>query len=146
MKCPNCTADLTVGQRDGVDADYCADCQGLWLSPRELDALEDEVFDIGDDEKGLLVFSSISSARKCPQCGDGLRTFSYRLHDIHLDYCLQGHGYWLDANEDKRVLELMQAEEEAGLKRHRHAEAQRASLLRQMQTSAFARKLAQLFR
>ena len=139
MKCPNCTAELVTEKRDGVDADYCSTCEGIWLTPCELDALEDEVFDIGDDEKGLLVFSSISSARKCPQCSDSLRTFSYRLHDIHLDYCLQGHGYWLDADEDKRVLALMKAEQVAGLKR-------RAALLGQIRTPSFAQRLADLFR
>jgi Zn-finger nucleic acid-binding protein len=138
MKCPNCADELVQQRRDGVNADCCPGCEGLWLTPQALDALEDEAFDV-DDEKGLLVFSSISSARTCPQCGDGLRTFSYRLHDTHLDYCLSGHGYWLDAGEDRRILDLMKAEADAGLKR-------RAALLRKIQSPSFAQKLANLFR
>ena len=37
--------------------------------------------------------------------------FQYRLDDLHLDYCPDEHGYWLDAGEDVRIIELMNKRE-----------------------------------
>jgi Zn-finger nucleic acid-binding protein len=38
----------------------------------------------------------------------GLTEFQYRLYDLRLDYCAENnHGFWLDAGEDERVMELM---------------------------------------
>jgi len=33
--------------------------------------------------------------------------FQYRLYDLRLEACPQNHGFWLDAGEDERVLEIM---------------------------------------
>jgi Zn-finger nucleic acid-binding protein len=52
MKCPNCNADLVQGRRDRVEMEICPSCQGMWLTRQELEQLEDEVFDFGDNEKG----------------------------------------------------------------------------------------------
>lgn len=111
MKCPDCNAELVQKKRDGVEMDVCPSCQGMWLSRQELAELEDEVFDFGDNEKGSLMLASTPSSRKCPQCGNSMRRFQYRFYDLEMDFCEQQHGYWLEANEDKRVLALMKAEE-----------------------------------
>jgi Zn-finger nucleic acid-binding protein len=71
------------------------------------DELEDEAFDFGDDEKGTLIFSAVATSRKCPQCSKPMKSFKYRLYDLEIDFCEDGHGFWLDADEDKRILELM---------------------------------------
>src|SRR5690349_3954730 len=120
MNCPNCGADLAATRVRGLDVERCPKCHGLWLDREELDQLEDEVFD-DDDDKGTVVFSSELSARKCPHCQASLRAFKYRLWDLQLEYCPEGHGYWLDEGEDKRVLEFMR-EEEARVERSREAE------------------------
>lgn len=145
MKCPNCRAELVSTTRDGVDANYCAACRGMWLSQAELGRLEDEAFDLGDDEKGTLVFSSSATARACPQCGGALRMFQYRLYDLELDYCPAGHGYWLDADEDRRVLELMK-QEEARLKRSDRATRRWASLLRHLRSPSVFERIRDLTR
>ena len=111
MKCPDCGVDLAQAKRDGVEMEICPSCQGMWLTSQELVQLEDEVFDFGDDEKGSLMLGSQPSTRKCPQCGKAMKTFQYRLYDLDLDFCEDQHGYWLDAGEDKRVLDLMKKEE-----------------------------------
>jgi hypothetical protein len=38
----------------------------MWLSRQELEQLEDEVFDFGDDEKGSLIFSSTAQLVSVP--------------------------------------------------------------------------------
>ena len=111
MKCPDCNAELVQKKRDGVDMEVCPSCAGMWLSSRELTQLEDEAFDFGDDEKGSLMLDPTPSTRKCPQCGKLMKTFQYRLYDLEMDFCEDQHGYWLEADEDKRVLEIMKTEE-----------------------------------
>jgi len=77
MKCPNCDNDLVQTKRDDVEVEYCPSCRGLWLSRQELEELEDEVFDFGDDEKGALIFNATDSSRKCPQCSNGFMTLRW---------------------------------------------------------------------
>jgi Zn-finger nucleic acid-binding protein len=135
MKCPNCRAELMKTDRHGVDADYCPACHGMWLSRQELERLEDQAFDLGGDEKGMLVFSSSLTARSCPECSGALRMFHYRLYDLELDYCPAGHGYWLDVNEDTRLMELMKLEE-ARLKRTGRAELRWAAHLKRLRSGS----------
>ncbi|HWU27215.1 MAG TPA: zf-TFIIB domain-containing protein [Rhizomicrobium sp.] len=111
MKCPDCNAELVPKKRDGVDMEVCPSCEGMWLNRQELAQLEDKVFDFGDDEKGSLMLGSTPTARKCPQCGKCMKRFQYRLYDLEMDFCEGLDGYWLEADEDKRVLEIMKKEE-----------------------------------
>ncbi len=111
MKCPNCDVELVQKTRDGVEMEVCPSCDGMWLTSQELTELEDEVFDFGDDEKGSLMLGSATTSLKCPQCGKPMNSFQYRLYDLEMDFCEAGHGFWLTADEDKRVLELMKKEE-----------------------------------
>ena len=39
----------------------CPTCKGMWLTRQELEQLEDEVFDFGDDEKGSLMLERDAS-------------------------------------------------------------------------------------
>lgn len=103
MKCPSCDKDLVQTKRDDIEVEYCPSCRGMWLSRQELEELEDEVFDFGDDEKGTLIFNATATGRKCPQCGKLMKRFNYRLYDLEMDFCEDGHGFWLDANKDKNL-------------------------------------------
>jgi Zn-finger nucleic acid-binding protein len=145
MKCPNCESELAPARRHGVDVDACPSCKGLWLSAQELDQLEDEAFDLGDKEKGTLVFAAEPSTRLCPQCGQALQGFQYRLYDLPLEFCAAGHGYFLDAGEDDRVLALMR-EEETRLKRSGRAETHWAAHLRHLRSGDFFERLRNLLR
>jgi Zn-finger nucleic acid-binding protein len=112
MKCPDCNTELVQKKRDGVEMEICPSCNGMWLTSQEMTQLEDEVFDFGDDEKGSLMFEPTPTTRKCPQCAKLMKTFQYRLYDdLELDFCEDQHGFWLDADEDQRVLEIMKKEE-----------------------------------
>ena len=136
MKCPNCDADLVQKKRDGIEMEVCPSCSGMWLTSQELAQLEDEVFDFGDDEKGSLMLGSAPTARKCPQCGKLLKSFQYRLYDLEMDFCEDQHGYWLEADEDKRVLALMK-EEESNLGRKVLAEDRFAAHLQYLRSGSF---------
>ncbi len=145
MKCPNCNTDLVAAKQSGVDAELCQACKGMWLTRQELGQLEDEVFDFGDGEKGSLIFASSADTRRCPACGKPMNKFQYRFYDLELDFCGEGHGFWLDAGADKRVLELMK-KEEAGLERKVVAEEKWASTVKHLRSGSFLDKLRDLFR
>ena len=90
------------------EIDSCPNCRGMWLDFNELDKLEDVVFD-EDLHKGSLVHFQTQTEFPCPHCGMKLDEFQYRLYDLRLDACTGNkHGFWLDAGEDERVIEIMQ--------------------------------------
>ena len=90
------------------EVDSCPNCRGMWLDFNELDSLEDITFD-DDTHKGSLVHFQTQTEFPCPHCGAKLDEFQYRLYDLRLDTCTANdHGFWLDAGEDERVMEVMQ--------------------------------------
>ena len=58
-----------------------------------------------------------------------MTTFKYRAYDLPIDFCNQGHGFWLDPGEEKRVLELME-KRIRDLKRTASAEGEWAGFLK----------------
>jgi Zn-finger nucleic acid-binding protein len=140
MKCPKCNTDLVATKRHGVDVELCQTCEGMWLSAEELNQLEDEVFDFGDEEKGTIAFNATPTELPCPQCGKKLKTFDYRFYDLQMDVCEDGHGYWLDKDGDSRVLELMK-EEEDSFERKEIAENQFSRHFLAMKTGKFFDKV-----
>jgi len=108
MNCPKCNYELVNKYYKGmIEVDSCPNCRGMWLDSNELDQLEDVVFD-GDEHKGSLIHFQTQTDFPCPHCRSTLAEFQYRLYDLKLDYCAEhDHGFWLDAGEDERVLEIM---------------------------------------
>ena len=145
MKCPSCDKDLVQKKRDGVEMECCLACGGMWLSRQELNQLEDEAFDFGDTNKSTLVFDAAATSLKCPQCAKSMKTFNYRLYDLSMDLCEDGHGFWLTKDEDKRVLELMK-KEEAGWKRKVLAEDQWGKHMQHLRSGSFLDKFLDLFK
>ena len=145
LKCPKDGSDLTPATRHGVSVNLCAACKGMWVSPQAFDALENTAFDLDEHAKGTLVFSSAPTDAKCPECDAALKRFNYRLFDLELEFCDNQHGYWLDAGEDTRVLELMK-KTEAGIDRETTAEDRWARTLKHMHSGSFLDKVRDLFR
>ena len=141
MKCPNCNAELKAIDRRGIQIDWCQSCKGMWLDLDELDQLEDQVFDI-DKLKGSVVFGSRPSNRVCPHCSQPLRFFQYRAYDLELEFC-ERHGYWLDEDEENRVLKIM-AETEGELERKFSAEDEWRDTLRKIRSRSFIDRIRKL--
>jgi Zn-finger nucleic acid-binding protein len=144
MKCPQDSTDLVKKHRDGVDMEYCQSCGGMWLTRQELNQLEDDVFDRGDENKGTLVASATETTLRCPECNKPMERFEYRFYELEMDFCEDGHGFWLDKDSDKRVLEIMK-KEETGLERKVRAEDKWASNLRHIRSGSFLDKIRNLF-
>jgi Zn-finger nucleic acid-binding protein len=109
MNCPKCDYKLVKKYYKGMfEVESCPNCRGMWLDFHELDKLEEVVFN-EDGHKGSLIHFQTQTEFPCPHCGEKLGEFQYRLFDLKLDTCtVNDHGFWLDAGEDERVLELMQ--------------------------------------
>ena len=39
MKCPSCSTELKMSERQGIEIDYCPQCRGVWLDKGELDKI-----------------------------------------------------------------------------------------------------------
>jgi Zn-finger nucleic acid-binding protein len=48
MRCPGCTTELKITDRQGVEIDYCPNCRGVWLERGELDKLLERARSAGD--------------------------------------------------------------------------------------------------
>jgi Zn-finger nucleic acid-binding protein len=145
LKCPRCDAELLPAVRHKVPVHACPSCKGMWLKRRELEELEDEAFDFGEHAKGTLVPSSTPTRLKCPECDASLRLFQYRFYDLQMQFCENQHGYWLEDEEDTRVLELMKREE-TDLRRKLRAEDRWAATLRRMRSGSLLDRMRGLFR
>lgn len=137
MNCPKCDSTLERKTYRGIEVDYCGNSKGMWLDAEELDELEDQAYD-KDEYKGSLVVSSTPTEYPCPHCGQPLSRFQYRLYSLELEYCENGHGYWLDENEAERVLELMQAREK-DIERKFEAETEWYNFLNKLRSKSFHR-------
>ena len=131
MKCPKCGTTLVKKFYKGMmEVECCPNCRGMWLDFEELDRLEDVVFD-DDAHKGSLVHRETGTKYFCPHCESHLQEFQYRLYDLRLDTCQNGHGFWLDAGEDVRVMGIM-AVRAAEIERKVDAESEWRGILKQM--------------
>lgn len=145
MKCPKCGSELAAASRHGVDVQMCPSCKGMWLNRQELTQLEDEVFFFGEHGKGTLVADTVATTHPCPACNQNLTQFSYRFNDLELELCGQGHGFWLDADEDTRILYIMKKEQVETANALR-AEEKWGETLTQMRSGSFLDKLRDLLR
>ena len=144
MNCPRCRTELKLQEYRGIQVDRCPECKGLWLDHPELDQLEDTVMD-DDVAKGTMEYASRESDISCPTCGDLMTTFNYRAYNLPIDYCPKEHGFWLDAGEEDRVLELMR-QRIKDLNRSSGAEAEWARFLKRVGSRSFMDKVKDLFR
>lgn len=143
MKCPKCNVDLQAGTDRGVEVEACPRCQGMWMTPAELDQLENQAFD-NEADKGSLFLVTRDTELKCPVCSTFLKRFNYRFFDLELDFCPE-HGFWLEKDDDNRILELMGGEEER-VERDFGLEAMWAKRMNQLRSPTFFTRLKNLFR
>jgi Zn-finger nucleic acid-binding protein len=143
MKCPKCNVDLQTQNDRGVEVETCPSCHGMWLTPGELDQLENEAFN-DEANKGSLFLVSQETKLKCPVCSAALKRFDYRFFDLQLDCCPE-HGFWLDKGEDDQILELMRGEEER-VERKFGTEDSWAKYINHLRSPSFFTRVRGLFR
>jgi Zn-finger nucleic acid-binding protein len=107
MDCPRGHGPLTVEHHARIEVDRCPECNGRWLDANELDQLESTAAS-EDARKGMIEYSKRESDINCPRCGKRMTAFNYRANNLELDSCPDEHGYWLDAGETDRVVDLIE--------------------------------------
>ena len=127
MDCPHCKIALDERKHRSLEVDHCVQCKGLWLDFDEMDLLEDSA-NRDEVQKGTRDYAKRSSDLPCPHCGTLMDTFNYRAHNLPIEQCPNGHGYWLDKGEEERVLELMK-QRSRDLRRSESAEEQWARFM-----------------
>lgn len=114
----------------------------MWFTPAELDKFEDTAID-PSIKTGSLYIVDWPTELKCPVCTALLKRFDYRFFDLQLDCCPE-HGFWLEAEDDRKIIELMR-QETASLDRKYSAEQKWTSQFNHLRSPTFFSKLKQLF-
>jgi len=102
-KCPNCKdKDLApVMTRQGVEVDFCPQCEGIWLDKNEIyhftqipTYLKSKIEEAINSQKPSLRISPIS----------GKNMIELPVMDgLNIDYCLDSEGIWLDKDEINKL-------------------------------------------
>ena len=106
IRCPGlaCGGSMYPERRQGVTADRCDRCSGLWFDARELDGW---LVDAGSRRPGQAE-SQIPArgigSRPCPRCDHALETAGWT--DLVLDRCRSCGGLFVEANEFVRMTKL----------------------------------------
>jgi Zn-finger nucleic acid-binding protein len=139
MKCTKCNGILESGKLKGIPIDRCISCNSLWLSTKDLDLLENKLWD-DDEVEGSLFFGKKPSSILCPICGVKMSKINYRFYDLELEFCPNYCGLYLDAGEEKRIIELIKNEKEEN-KRKKKAEEQWSESIIRMKSKSFFDRL-----
>jgi Zn-finger nucleic acid-binding protein len=115
MECPTDGTKLESHTVHSVNIEECPQCRGFWFEEGELRKAKDESepdlnwldFDLWADQD---FFNAEWSSRKCPHCGKNMVTISYADTGVAVDYCLDGHGIWLDKGEFQAIIDALSKE------------------------------------
>ena len=102
LSCPNCAVAMRAlkaqpaGAEQPLVIDNCGQWGGYWLDAGEARHVA-PFFAYLQRREVEIALDSVPTdpARACLRCDHAMRVF--RLVDVQLDYCLQCHGMWLDA-------------------------------------------------
>ena len=111
LGCMKCTSILDKAEIEGVEVDACPKCGGLWLDEGEIEKIAAKMAAEVDRLRDLLVPrggapavpSEIQNA--CPACTATMR--EVLVGEIHVDYCSECKGIFLDRGELEKALDLV---------------------------------------
>jgi Zn-finger nucleic acid-binding protein len=115
MICPACGKVLETHIAHSVEVEECLNCGGLWFDKGELRKAKDGAepnsnwldFNVWADQD---TFQVAWSSRKCPICDKNMAIISYGSTGETIDYCLDGHGIWLDKGEFENIIAALENE------------------------------------
>ncbi len=96
MNCPACGSELAPACVQGITAQRCSKCPGLWLELSELDRAAAET--VGLEPMGD------PSPLPCPRCGSKLATALFP-GGIPVEGCLKDRGVFLRSGDDPGTLD-----------------------------------------
>ncbi|MGH8494589.1 MAG: zf-TFIIB domain-containing protein [Gammaproteobacteria bacterium] len=103
MKCPKCSAEMSLVRYSRHQVQRCGECHGLWFKTADLavlrrdDWMANYILDKGKAREGRK-FDRVEAT--CPECGSRLKRESdKRQPHIFYDTCPNSDGTFLDAGE-----------------------------------------------
>jgi Zn-finger nucleic acid-binding protein len=108
-----CTSILDKTQVEDIEIDACPKCGGLWLDQGEIERVSKKMVSEIDRLKRVVaprggpppVPSELTAA--CPACTGPMK--EVLVGQIHIDYCSQCKGIFLDRGELDAALELVKS-------------------------------------
>ena len=105
MQCLNCGTEMTTNQvvtkKDSISYNMCDKCGSLWLDAGDLDKMAFKTAGSIESCEDIQSDEPEQKPKKCPRCDDFLLSKVKFLEsdDIHLHYCRNCGGFWLDGGE-----------------------------------------------
>ncbi len=113
MICPKDHQPMLAIEYNGVEIDFCPECEGIWLDSGELEFLAASGNEASPWLSSFSVAKDVSEKKvKCPRCQskmDKVRSNLF-LHVV-IDSCRLGDGFWFDKGELQRILERVSDED-----------------------------------
>lgn len=106
MDCPHCRSDMRAVVRDGVSADVCDACGGIWLDREELLRVVPRLPTPDPPDDGLFSEPELSSPRACPRCEGAPPLYEVSLAevpDLQLDTCQSCKALFVPFEEAEAV-------------------------------------------
>ena len=105
-RCPKCSQPLASIRHEGISADYCRACGGLWLDHGELARVEGCPEDLPPRSPDQVEVVR-DTPYFCPTCGAPLQEREFTPGSrLWLDQCTQCGGLYFDAGELRRARSL----------------------------------------
>lgn len=110
MLCPRDQTPLMAHKREGVEADVCPQCHGVWFSRPALEACVRKTSTSASLPAAPVHVQSSPVLRRlpCPVCQPN-RLVTHMHESIEVDTCPRCHGVWLDQGEMEHILQLHRA-------------------------------------
>jgi Zn-finger nucleic acid-binding protein len=110
LTCVKCTSVLDRSKIDDIEVDLCPACGGLWLDHGEIERLGRGSAPAIDGLRQALTGGTPAdlsdTTTSCPACPGTLKELA--LGPIHVDYCGQCKGLFLDKGELDQALAAVQ--------------------------------------
>lgn len=110
MLCPRDQTPLLAHVREGVEADVCPQCHGVWFSRPALEACVRKFSKNASMPTAPvhLNASPLLCRLPCPVCQPD-RLVTHRHDGTEVDSCPRCHGVWLDQGEMEQIIRLHRA-------------------------------------
>jgi Zn-finger nucleic acid-binding protein len=113
MQCLNCGTEMTTNEvttkKDSISYDMCDKCGSLWLDAGDLDKMAFKTTGSIEYCEEIEKDEPEKKPKKCPRCDDFVLSKVKFLEsdDIHLHYCRNCGGFWLDGGELKLIDDVL---------------------------------------
>lgn len=101
LRCIECGNNAVIVSVDGVDIDYCTQCQSCWFDTKELQHFTHQPSDVPGR-----YLTSRETTHVCPSCRRQMRLYQFRPKStVTVEACPGGHGVYLRSGQFPRVLQ-----------------------------------------